>query len=121
MSEIKSHESVSGLQYSQHHSGVSLCSGVRLHVGILCSEEFLDSLDGECLNFVNDLATAVISLSRVTLSVFVRKPRTHCLHHLVADEVFRCDKFHTLELTLVFSLDQIENLLVFFHMYKYLR
>ena len=85
--EVKTHEGVAGLQHSEQHSLVGLCTGVRLYIGKLSTEEFLDALDGEGFYLVHHLAAAIIAFAGQTLSIFVGQITAHSLHHLVADEV----------------------------------
>ena len=78
---------------------------MRLHVGILSAEEFLDALDGEVLYDIHHLAATIVAFARQTLGILVGKVRTHSVHHLVTYEILRSNQLHTLQLTLMFSFD----------------
>lgn len=73
MSKIKSHESITGLKYRKQYSRICLSSGMWLYVRELGTEEFLDTLYGKCLNLIHNLATTIISLSRISLGILVCK------------------------------------------------
>ena len=103
--EVQAHEGITWLQYGKQNSSVSLCTRVRLYVGILSTEHLLYTLDGEVLYDVNYLASAIITLAWQPLGILVSKVRTHSVHHLVTHEILRSDKLHTLQLALMFSFD----------------
>ena len=86
--EVEAHEGVARLEHSEQHGLVGLCSGVRLHVGVFCAEELLDTLNGQRLHLVYHLASAVIALARIAFSIFVGEIAAHGAHHLVAHKVF---------------------------------
>ena len=71
MCEVQTHEGIARLQHSEKHCCVGLCTRVRLHVGIFCSEEFLYTLNGQCLHLIYHLAAAIITLAGISLSVLV--------------------------------------------------
>ena len=70
-----------------------------LHVGILSVVELADALDSKILNLIDNLATAIVASSRVALSILISTYRAHSSHHLVANEVLRCDKLDSFGLT----------------------
>src|SRR5574344_985461 len=117
MSEVEAHECVAGLQYSKQNGSVCLCARVWLHVGILSSEEFAYTVDGELLHLVNHTASAIVALARITLGILVGEVRTHSLHHLVTDKILRSNQFHAFQLALVLFLDKVKNLLISFHFF----
>jgi hypothetical protein len=71
MSQIQSHESVSRLEASHEYCHIGLCSGMRLDIGILSLVELAESVDGQLLYLIYDLATSIVSCSRVSLCIFV--------------------------------------------------
>ena len=115
MVKVQSHECVAGLQHSEQYGSIGLCSRVRLNIGILCTEDFLYALDGKVLYDIYHLATAIVTFARESLSILVGKVRTHSVHYLFTHKVLGSNQLHTFQLTLMFSFDQVENLLVFFH------
>ncbi len=83
---------VTGLHHRQISGGVGLRARVRLHVGVICAEHGLGSVDRQLLGNVDVLAPAVVALARVTFGVLVRQYRTLCVEHAGARVVFRGDE-----------------------------
>ena len=69
-------------------------------------EQLLGPLDGQLLNGINVLTTAVIPLAGQTLGVFVGEHGTLGLHHRTGGKVLRCDEFQVGFLTLPFLIDE---------------
>ena len=69
--EIQSHESIARFENSEQNGSISLCSRVRLNIGILSTEDFLDTLDGKVLYDINNLATAIVTFARETFCILV--------------------------------------------------
>ena len=109
VSEVQAHESVARFHHSHEHSHVGLGTRVRLHVGIFGAKELLEAFDGKRFSFVHHLTATVVAVSGVSFGIFVCKARTHGLHNLVANKVFRCDKFDAFFLALVFAFNNVEN------------
>ena len=87
MCEVKSHEDIAWLQYSEQHGSVGLCSRVRLYVGIFSSEKLLDTFNGEILHFVDNLASAIVAFARIAFGIFIGQARPHGLHNFVTYEI----------------------------------
>ena len=115
--KVESHEGIARFQHSKQHCLVCLCAGVRLYIGVFCTEELLYALDGKCLYLVNHLAAAIIALARITFSILVCQVGSHGLHYFVTDEILRCNQLHSFELAFVFQLDKVKNFLVSSHVY----
>ena len=115
--QIQAHEGVTRLQTSQKYRSIGLRSRVRLHVGVLGTEQFAYPFDGQALHFVHHLTASVVSLSRIPLGILVRQPRPHGFHHFVAHEILRRDEFDSFELPLVLFLNQFKYCCVCFHLY----
>ena len=115
MIKIKPHKSVARFQHGQEHGSIGLRSRMRLHIGILCIEEFLDAFNGERFNLVDNAATAIIAFTRITLGIFIGQPRPHGTHHFVADKVFRRNEFNTAQLALVLLLNERKDFCFLFH------
>jgi hypothetical protein len=113
--EVETHEGVAGLQHSEQHSLIGLCTGVRLNVGILSAEELLDALDGEVLYLVYHLATAIVTLAGQTLGILVGEVTAHRLPSPRRSRSSLKRSAPYPELALMLLLDEVENLLVFFH------
>ena len=69
--EVESHECVARIEAAEQYSLVSLCTRVRLNIGILGIEEFLHSFNGKSLYLVDNLTTTIVALARVTLGILV--------------------------------------------------
>ena len=113
--QVHTHEGITGLQYGKQYGGVSLSTGVRLHVSILCTEQFADTVDGKLLHLIYYLTAAIVTVSGITLGVFVGQITAHSLHDLIADEVLRRNQFNTFQLTLMLFLNELKNRIVSFH------
>ncbi len=113
--EVQSHELVAWLQHCQQHCSICLCSGVRLYIGIFCTEELLHAVNGKLLTLVDDLTAAIVAVSGISFGILVGHVRPHSLHHLIADEVLRSDELHALQLALVLLLDEVKNCVVSLH------
>ena len=70
-----------------------------LHVGKRAPKEFLGPLDGECLDFIDELTTAIVPTARVALSAFVRENRSLCRQHRVGNNILGCYQSNLLLLT----------------------
>ena len=75
------HNSVAALEKCKINSHISLCAGMRLNVCELAVEQLACSFDSDVLNDVNALASAVVSLGRIALSVLVGKGAAHSSHY----------------------------------------
>ena len=73
MAQVHSHKGVACLQTCHKHCHIGLCSTVRLYVCPLCTKQFLGTLDGKILCLVYYLATAIVTLRRITLGILVGK------------------------------------------------
>ena len=118
MGKVKSHECVAWLQHCEQYGGIGLCARVWLHVGIFGSEEFAHTVDGKLFHFVNHLASTIVSLSGITLSILVGEVGAHGFHYLVANKIFGRNEFNAFQLSLMLTFDKVKNLLISFH-FKY--
>ena len=94
---------------------VGLCPRMWLHVGVFRSEQFLHPLDGQSFHLIDNLAAAIVAFAGISFSIFVREIGAHGLHDFITYEIFRSDKLHAFQLTLMFFLNEIEDFLVSFH------
>ena len=113
--EVQSHESVPGIEDRHLHGKVCLGAGMRLHIGPAGSVESLETVDGELLYLVYNLAAAVVALAGISFGVFVGADAAHCLKHFGRDIVFTCDEFEAVFLAGFLLRDEVENLGVLFH------
>jgi hypothetical protein len=78
--QVEAEDGVPRLQQGGHRRGVGLRARVRLHVGVLGTEEPGQPVDGQLLDDVDVLAAAVVAPARVALGVLVRQDRALGLH-----------------------------------------
>ena len=113
--QIESHEGVARIENSQEDSCIGLCTRVRLHIGILCTEEGFYSVDSQLLHLIHHLTASVVSLAGITLGILVGQARTQSLHDLIANEVLRGDKLNAAHLSLLLLINESEHRVVSFH------
>ncbi|MCY1420415.1 hypothetical protein D9M71_360350 [compost metagenome] len=103
---------VTGLQQGQVHRGVGLAAGVRLHISVVCAEQLLGTVDGQLLDHIHMLATAVVTLARITFGVLVGQAAALGLHHTFAGVVLRGDQFDVIFLTLLLGSHRRQQCIV---------
>ncbi len=69
--QVHAQDRVAGLNHGGVGLFIGLRSGMRLHVGVLGSEELLGALACQVLDDIHELASAVVALARVTFRVLV--------------------------------------------------
>ncbi len=87
----QAHNLLAGLQQRVIDGGVGLRTGVRLHVGVLGSEQCLGAVNRQLLADVDLLAAAVVAAARVALGVLVGQHRTDGFQDSEGHEVLRGD------------------------------
>ncbi len=80
-----------------------------LNIRIITSEQFLCSLSCKFLNYINTVASAVISLSRISFRILIGKGASHCCHNRLAYPVLGSDKLDMAVLTLLFFYNGLSN------------
>ena len=100
--QAHAHDGVAGLQQSQEHRLVGLRAGVGLNVGEIGAIQFFEPVNTQLLNNVDKFTTAVITLARVTLGVFVGQDRALESHDRRTGVVFRGDQLNVLFLPMRF-------------------
>ena len=102
MREIHPEHGVARLQQREVHGHVGLRARVRLHVGVLCAEQRLRTLDRERFGDVDELAAAVVALAWIAFGVLVRQHRAGCFEDGAAHEVLRRDQLEAVVLPALF-------------------
>ncbi len=73
-------------------------------------KKLLCAFDRQSFDLVDELATAVVPLSRVSLGVLVRQDAANRFQHRRADEVLRGDQLDAVTLAAFFAGDRPGNL-----------
>ena len=71
--EAEAEDGVARIQQTQVHRHVRTCTRVRLHVRMVCSEQFLHTRNCQCFDDVHIDVAAVVALTGVPLAVLVRQ------------------------------------------------
>ena len=61
---------------------------MRLDIHVVGSEELLGTIARQVLDYIGELASAVVPLAGITLGLLVGEHRSGGLEHRAADEVF---------------------------------
>ena len=77
---------------------------MRLHVGVIGTEQFLGAVNGQLFNNINVLAATVVALARIALGVLVGQYGALRLHDCRAGVVLRGNQLNVLFLTDSFLL-----------------
>jgi hypothetical protein len=100
MRQIHAQHRIARLQRAHINRNVRLRSGVRLHIGMLRSKQFLRTVNRKLLHFVGKFAAAVVPLARIPLRILVREDRAHRFQHRFRHQVFRGDQLQPRRLPL---------------------
>ena len=106
------HDGVTGLADGHGHCHIGLGTGMRLHIGIAAAEELLGTLDGQCLDLIDIDTAAVVTLSGISLCIFIRKHSAHSHHAGCRYDVLGSDQLDIALLSLVFLPDSCTDLRV---------
>ena len=110
MAQVHRQDRVAGGELREVDGHVCLRPRVRLHVRVLGAKDLLRARDRQRLDLVDELAPAVVPLSRVPLGVLVGENRSLRLEHRLADDVLRRDQLEIPLLPLPLPLDRLVNL-----------
>lgn len=113
--KVEPEDLVPRLKESGIHRCIGLAAGVRLHVGILRSEESLRPVDSDLLYLVHHFASPVIAGTGIPFGIFVGQDGTHRFEHLVAHVVLGGDQFDAVRLAVAFVLYQVKDQFVSLH------
>ena len=102
MREVQAENRVAGLDERRVRRHVGRRAGVRLHVGVLGSEELLGAVARQVLHHVGELASAVVALAGIAFGVLVGEHRAGGFEHGLADEVLRGDQLQPFVLAALF-------------------
>ena len=103
--EAHAEDGVARIDQREVGRGIRLRARVRLNVGVVGAEELLGAVDGELLGDVDEFATAVVALARITFGVLVGEHRALRLEHARADVVLRGDQLDVIFLALALVLE----------------
>ena len=94
------HNGVARLKQSKINGSVSLRARMGLNICILRAEKLARSFDCNVFNYINILATAVITLAGKSLGIFIREHAAHSRHNLRRNKVFGGDELDIFSLAL---------------------
>ena len=97
--QIHTHNGVAKIEQSEVNRKVGLCTGVRLNIRILCTEQLTGALDCDALYLVNKFTAAVVALAGKTLSVLIGQHAAHSSHNAGRNDIFAGDQLDILALT----------------------
>ena len=96
--QVHAHDGIADVQQCKVDGQVGLCTGVRLHVGILGPKQLAGALNGDVLDLIHIGTAAVIALARQTLGILVGQHRAHRSHHGRRNDVLAGDQLDVLPL-----------------------
>jgi hypothetical protein len=83
MGEVHAHDRIAFLKQGKLDGHIRLCSGMGLYIRISASEQFLRSLTGKLFHNIHALASAIITVTRISLRIFIRQGAAHRSHNSV--------------------------------------
>ena len=107
--QVHAEDGVARVENAEVGALIRLRTGVRLHVGILGSEQFLGAVARQVLDPVREFAAAVIALARIAFGVFVGEDGAGGFENRFGNEVLAGDQFQARVLALRFMADQVVN------------
>ena len=106
MRQVQAENRVARLQDRRIRRHVGLRPGVRLHVGVLGTEQLLGAIARQVLHHIGELAAAVVALAGISLRILIRKDRSGGLQHGFADEILRGDQLQAFMLAARFVINR---------------
>ncbi len=103
---------IAGLEQRQIDRCVGLTAGVWLNVGVVGTKQLSGAVDGQLLDLVDVLATAVVTLAGIALCVLVGQTAALRLHHAFAGVVLRGDQLDMVFLTLLLGVHRRQQCIV---------
>src|SRR5215472_6143586 len=110
--QVHTENRVPGLQYGRIRGFVRLRTGVRLYICVFRIEKLFGPLPCQSLYDVDELASAVISLSWIALGVLVCEYAPSRFQHRFGGEVLARDQFDSRILSLQLMLYRVIDLRV---------
>lgn len=117
--QIHAHDCIAGLQQAIIHSKVCLGTGMRLYIDMIRAEQFLCTVDSQLFHLIHIFAAAIVPFSRIPFRIFVGQHTSLCFHDRIADNIFRCDHFQFVSLTIQFFLNGAVYSAVIFQMFHH--
>ena len=110
LGEIHAEHRVAGLQQRKVYGKIRLRTGMRLHIGMLRTEELAGAVTRNVFHNVDILAAAVIAMCRIALRVFVCQNCTHRRQNRRRNDVFGSDQLEIAALALELKLHGLADL-----------
>ena len=89
--QVHAHDGIARFQESKIHSHIGACTAMSLYISKISIEQLLSAFDSQGFNLVYIFAAAIITMSWVAFSVFIRQYAAHSLHNCRSNNVFRSD------------------------------
>src|SRR5437867_5881886 len=83
---------------------------MRLNIDVFGAKKFSGALDCKVLDDIDELASAVVPATGVSLGVLVREYGTRRFEYSAIGEIFRCDQLQSLGLAPFFVFDRSMDL-----------
>ena len=112
--QAHAHDGIAWLEEGHEHRLVRLGAGIRLDVGSLGAEQFLDAIDRQLLGHIDMFATAVVALAGIALCILVGKLRTLRFEHRVGHIVLGSDQLDVVFLAAILGLDRLPQFVIDF-------
>ncbi len=87
MRQVHAQHLIAWLQQRKINRRVGLRTAMGLHIGMLRAKKLLSALSCQILHHVHILTTAIITLARVTLGIFIGQHTALRLHYGQAGKV----------------------------------
>ncbi len=83
---------------------------MRLYVDILASKQLFGTFSRQFLHHINAFTAAIVSLTRIAFSIFVRQRTAHSCHDSLTYPVLGCDQLDMRILPLLLRLNSLRYL-----------
>jgi hypothetical protein len=110
MAQVHREQFIAGLEHGKVDGHVGAAARVGLNIGVRSAKELFGTVDGQLLGLVDHLASAIPTLARITLGVFVGQHRPLRLHHRRAGEVLAGNELDVFLLPQSFAAKRVGNL-----------
>ena len=100
MRQAHAQHGIARIQQRHVHRDVGRRTRVRLHVGVIGTEQLLSAFDGQSLGHIDEFAAAVVTLARIAFGVLVGEHAALRFQHARAGVVLRSNQLDVVFLAL---------------------